>query len=231
LNTNLLVIAITLIVIGIVVIPVSAASNSPSTIDTKLFNDIWVAITNLQNQISGTDGLLSKINDLQDQIDNIELTPGPQGEQGPQGIQGLPGTDGAQGPAGPLGDPGPRGEQGIQGPPGTDGAQGPAGPAGTCVSCTCPAGKYVTGFDATGNLICTSLPISNDIQCSLHPDTTGWNICRVICPTGVVQISTIWTQPDPGYAMFSGIEDYGEDIPNQLSCISTGYGSCGATCA
>ena len=44
--------------------------------------------------------LQDQINNLQDQIDTIQLTPGPpgpQGEQGPQGIQGPPGP---QGPAG-----------------------------------------------------------------------------------------------------------------------------------
>jgi hypothetical protein len=44
--------------------------------------------------------------DLQDQIDNIELTPGPQGPQGETGPQG---PQGIQGPIGPQGPPGPAG--------------------------------------------------------------------------------------------------------------------------
>ena len=43
---------------------------------------------------------------LQEQIDDIEVTPGPQGEVGSQGLQGINGTDG---------EPGPQGEQGPSG--------------------------------------------------------------------------------------------------------------------
>ena len=76
---------------------------------------------------------------LQDQIDNIQLTPGLKGDKGdpgPQGIQGeqglagadgapgLPGADGVQGPAGPQGE---QGLIGLTGPTGADGIQGTAG--------------------------------------------------------------------------------------------------------
>jgi hypothetical protein len=56
---------------------------------------------------------------LQQQIDNIQLTPGPPGPQGP---------------AGPQGEPGP---------------QGPAGPPGpsSIIDQVCPIGKVVAGFD------------------------------------------------------------------------------------
>lgn len=58
---------------------------------------------------------------IQDQIDNISLTPGPQGDQGPIGPAGPAGATGAQGPQGEVGPQGPQGEQGIQGIPGSSG--------------------------------------------------------------------------------------------------------------
>jgi len=56
--------------------------------------------------------------DLQEQIDNIELTPGPQGPPGPAGPQGLPGSTGPQGPQGPAGPQGAPGPAGLEGPAG-----------------------------------------------------------------------------------------------------------------
>jgi hypothetical protein len=45
----------------------------------------------------------------------------------------------------------------IQGPQGLTGATGPQGPPGTSpISVNCPAGQFVTGFDANGALICGS---------------------------------------------------------------------------
>lgn len=79
------------------------------------------------------------------QIEQIQLTPGLQGpqgeqgipgekgEQGPQGIQGPQGEKGEQGPQGEIGPQGPQGEQGIQGeqgPRGEQGIQGEQGPQG-----------------------------------------------------------------------------------------------------
>lgn len=55
---------------------------------------------------------------VDEQIENIELTPGPQGPAGPQGPQG---TQGIQGTQGPQGEQGP---QGTQGTPGTNGQDG-----------------------------------------------------------------------------------------------------------
>lgn len=50
------------------------------------------------------------------------------------------------GPQGPQGIPGPQGPQGVQGEPGKNVAAGQA----------CPAGQFVTGFDATGNILCAT---------------------------------------------------------------------------
>lgn len=61
------------------------------------------------------------------QIEQIQLTPG---KQGPQGEQGLPGEKGEQGEQGPQGEQGIQGERGEQGPQGEQGIQGEQGPQG-----------------------------------------------------------------------------------------------------
>jgi hypothetical protein len=87
-------------------------------------------------------GIPQQINDLQEQINTIELTPGPQGEQGiqgetgatgamgPQGVQGTTGATGAQGLQGVAGPIGPQGETGTIGPQGDTGATGSQGEIG-----------------------------------------------------------------------------------------------------
>ena len=67
---------------------------------------------------------------VEEQIKNIELTPGvtgPQGPKGEQGIQGPKGDKGEQGIAGTTGERGPIGPQGLQGPKGDIGPTGPQG--------------------------------------------------------------------------------------------------------
>jgi hypothetical protein len=110
-------------------------------------------------------GIPQQINDLQEQINTIELTPGPvgadgatgaqgpkgdtgdqgpiglTGDQGDQGIQGVKGDQGDQGIQGAKGDQGDAGPQGLQGEPGTEGPQGPTGavgPQGPQGECDCP---------------------------------------------------------------------------------------------
>lgn len=64
-----------------------------------------------------------KLNNIEDGIANIELTPGPQGatgERGPQGLQGPKGDKGDTGERGPKGDKGDTGNTGPQGPKGAD---------------------------------------------------------------------------------------------------------------
>lgn len=105
-------------------------------------------------------GIKHRVDALEQELANIELTPGPQGEtgttgpvgpqgpagsdgatgatglQGPQGDQGISGNDGAngaqgeQGIQGEQGPQGPQGDQGIQGEKGDTGEQGPIGPEG-----------------------------------------------------------------------------------------------------
>ena len=58
---------------------------------------------------------------IQQQIDNIELTPGPKGDTGDTGPAGPTGPTGATGPAGPQGPEGPAGPTGPQGPAGSSG--------------------------------------------------------------------------------------------------------------
>ena len=82
------------------------------------------------------------VNDLQNQIDTIELTPGPQGPAGPTGPAGPAGTDGndgSAGPQGPIGLTGPAGPTGPAGSAGADGNDGAAGPQGP-IGLTGPAG-------------------------------------------------------------------------------------------
>ena len=62
-----------------------------------------------------------KLNNIEDGIANIELTPGPKGDTGAQGPKG---DTGAQGPKGDTGAQGPKGDQGDQGPAGAAGADG-----------------------------------------------------------------------------------------------------------
>ena len=67
---------------------------------------------------------------LQNEINNIELTPGPQGPQGDKGDKGDTGEIGPQGPQGDKGDTGEIGPQGPQGDKGDTGEIGPQGPQG-----------------------------------------------------------------------------------------------------
>jgi Collagen triple helix repeat (20 copies) len=78
---------------------------------------------------------------------------GDTGATGPQGLKGDTGATGAQGPKGDTGATGPKGDTGATGP---QGAPGPQGPPGTNVAGQmCDAGESVTGFDDSGNIICS----------------------------------------------------------------------------
>jgi hypothetical protein len=66
---------------------------------------------------------------------------GPQGPPGPQGPKGDTGATGATGPAGPAGPPGPKGDPGEL----------------SLANQTCPAGAFVTGFDAVGHIVCSNV--------------------------------------------------------------------------
>ena len=101
--------------------------NKKTWIDGELITD--AALNNIENGIQ----------ELENQIETIELTPGPQGERGPQGVQGPQGPkgdkgdtgeQGIQGPKGDKGETGEQGVQGIQGPKGDKGQQGEQGPKG-----------------------------------------------------------------------------------------------------
>ncbi len=69
---------------------------------------------------------------LQEQIDNIQLTPGPPGPQGPQGEPGPQGIQGIQGIQGDKGDTGAKGDKGDTGEKGDKGDQGLTGAPGEC---------------------------------------------------------------------------------------------------
>jgi hypothetical protein len=58
---------------------------------------------------------------------------------------------------GPQGPPGPQGPKGDTGDTGPTGATGPQGPPRTSVAGqSCPNGQVVTGFDESGNIICSA---------------------------------------------------------------------------
>ena len=78
---------------------------------------------------------------LQDQLANIQLTPGPQGEIGP---------------AGPAGPQGAKGDTGDTGPAGPAGPEGPAGPAGPSAPTTDPA--------FSGTLTCPTINATTTLQ-------------------------------------------------------------------
>lgn len=76
----------------------------------------------------------AKFNEVIDEIENIELTPGPKGD------------------AGPKGDPGKDGKQGIKGDTGKDGAKGSKGDTGLgvkSIELTTDEAGAVTGGTAT----------------------------------------------------------------------------------
>jgi hypothetical protein len=137
-NKKLLTIAIGLVIFAIVVTPVAATLPATSPLpEGKPYEFIWNFLQDLQNQIK-----------------NIQLTPGPQGPQGPpgptgptgatgstgsQGIQGEKGDNGDPGTIGPMGPTGPRGATGPIGMTGATGATGPKGDTGD-TGLTGPAG-------------------------------------------------------------------------------------------
>ena len=78
---------------------------------------------------------------------------GPAGPVGPQGPKGDTGPAGPAGPVGPVGPQGPKGDTGDTGPAGP---AGPVGPPGADVAGQkCASGESVTGFDDSGNIICS----------------------------------------------------------------------------
>ena len=108
---------------------------------------------------------------LQQQIDNIQLIPGPQGPIGPAGPQGPEGPVGPEGPQGPIGETGPAGSQGPQGEKGPEGPVGPQGPKGdtgdsgilVVAGNSCASGEVLTGFDASGAIICSEISASGPV--------------------------------------------------------------------
>jgi hypothetical protein len=85
------------------------------------------------------------------EVCSMDVTIGAQGPTGPVGPQGV------QGKVGPPGPPGPTGATGPMGPTGPAGKSGKGGKgAGIPLPQACPAGQYVYGFDAGGNILCST---------------------------------------------------------------------------
>jgi len=109
--------------VTLMVIPAAAVVTPPSKTVGQPFQDIWTAITDLQNQISGMSG-----------IPGAQGPPGPAGPQGPPGPKGDTGATGPRGPQGLKGETGAAGSQGIQGLKGDTGATGEKGETGAAGS-------------------------------------------------------------------------------------------------
>ena len=153
--------------------------------------------------------------DLQNQLNNIQLTPGPpgpqgepgpagpQGPQGEVGLQGVPGSQGTQGEPGPVGAIGPQGPQGEvgpagpQGPLGPQGAPGPAGSAGANgTSCT------VTQYNSGATISCadgTTATVYNGAQGDMTQyynkaeiDALLATILAMIPPVRYTQVAAGW---------------------------------------
>lgn len=95
-------------------------------------------------------------------------SPGVDGADGVDGVNGSTGPDGPEGPTRPAGPDGPTGATGatgltgatgMTGATGGTGDQGPQGEAGNLLlaGMICPDGEFLRGFDASGNIICSSI--------------------------------------------------------------------------
>ncbi len=78
---------VALFFISSVVFAADISLTADEKIPGKPFEELWAAVKALQ----------VKVSDLQNQLNNIQLTPGPQGVQGKQGFQGISGSDGLSG--------------------------------------------------------------------------------------------------------------------------------------
>lgn len=91
-------------------------------------------------------------------------------------------TTGLQGPVGPQGPAGPQGPQGQMGPVGPQGPQGPAGDPGnmSLAGQMCPEGAFVTGFDDSGNIVCSEVSPDVGADCEGNfvagADMRSWDL-------------------------------------------------------
>ena len=126
---------------------------------------------------------------LQDDIANIELTPGPAGADGAQGPQGKAGNDGAAGAAGDTGAAGAAGAAGADGAQGPQGKAGADGAAGAAAACTPCADVTDAAVELACKLLGTTPPTSvSDLQefAQTIVDTLliSANICETECDVG-----------------------------------------------
>ena len=79
---------------------VSTTPTPPSPVPDPTPIQLQQQINNLRNDLTS----------IQNQVDNLQLTPGPEGPQSPQGEKGETGQQGPMGPPGPQGQRGPPGQ-------------------------------------------------------------------------------------------------------------------------
>ena len=174
---KILVFFIAIIVIGMLVIPASAKQvNPPRGLNIWDAHGIWDAVMNLQQQIN-----------------EIQLTPGPIGPIGPIGPTGAPGADGLAGADGKdgvdglAGADGKDGVDGLAGVAGTNGVSGyeivPGTPSGDIdgartVTATCLNGKKVVGGGFLVSSIASSAEVA--IYASYPSSNTVWTVSGTV---------------------------------------------------
>ena len=148
--------------------------------------------------------------DLQNQLNNIQLTPGP---PGPQGEPGPAGPQGPQGEVGPAGPQGPLGPQGAPGPAGSAGANG--------TSCT------VTQYNSGATISCadgTTATVYNGAQGDMTQyynkaeiDALLATILAMIPPVRYTQVAAGWRHTcgvkTDGTVACWGDDRYGKSTP------------------
>ncbi|XP_006057219.3 macrophage receptor MARCO [Bubalus bubalis] len=90
----------------------------------KLQERLWILEMHYNNETQAQPKDVTKLEALQQRMDNLIQTPGPPGPRGPPGIKGEAGRKGDMGMKGDMGPPGAPGDKGDSGKPGFPGVAG-----------------------------------------------------------------------------------------------------------
>ena len=138
---------------------VTFTSDVFAVVDDEAIADIDSKATSANAKADGNNSRIQALEAddiiLHQRITDIQLTPGPAGPQGTAGAPGADGVDGAPGADGVDGAPGPDGVDGASGPAGADGVDGLDGSIALAGQ-SCSKEDPLVGFDATGNIVCSS---------------------------------------------------------------------------
>ena len=103
-----------------------------------------------------------------------------------------------------------------------------------CISLVLISGCTSSNTQVTPPVTQATTSATQVISCDTKLDEPeDMYICSVECPSGIVQISTIWIHGQPNKYTNADLVDYytEEEIPNRLTCSSGGPATCGATCS